>query len=185
MCKLSIWFMFMAFSASAQPSDSFSKKFGLHDSVCLFLAILRSDSLRKYFPQTVFTKYYDNETHTFKIGCQPFYKEVEKYYSASRNKQTILRILGKWRCNDSLLNKIQEDKDIQMEEVFYENERTRRLFKKYLRLKEQSWESLSSWQSYELYIDFMNYAASLSLKNSQNLFYSLRKTANRLQKEGL
>jgi hypothetical protein len=178
--KYFLLLLFPCLLQAQQNSKSLSDRFEGKDSSTVFLAVLRSNSLRSVFPEKVFNKYYNKEEHSFKLSYSALYKEIEKYYNHSNQKQFVLNKMDIWLKNDSLLSVIQKKKDVPIEEVLYKNYNTKSLFKKYLRQKDQTWESLTSWQSYELYIDFLNYAESLSELRSKKVFSSLIKTVDSL-----
>ena len=176
------------FSLSQKNSKDYSnaliKRFNKYDSSLIFIAIERSKKLSGYFPKNIFEKYYENDTHNFKTSGATkvqFMESVKTFYSKAKNKKLILEVIDNWHSNDSLLNNITQDNNIPTEQILFTNKLTNNLFKKYLNRPGKTWESLSSWQSYELYVDFMNYAEKLSKADRAQLFSSLRRTSKKLK----
>lgn len=173
MCKFLIIILFPCLLNAQQGQGSLSDRFKGRDSTTVILSIIRCNKLKAFFPKNIFEKYYDVNEHSFKTSFSLIYKEIEKIYNCSNSKYIILNNIDKWLSNDSLLSILEENDLVPIEQGWYNNKHTRRLFNKYLQHRGQTWESLSTWQSYELYIDFLNYAQSLSPVEINDLFRSL------------
>lgn len=153
------------------------------DSLVVCLAVTNSKKLQAVLPNRIFGKYQNKETHEFKVGYATIYEQLNKYYISCHDKKQVLTSIKSWLINDSLLNIIQFDTDIQLEEVFFETKHTKSLVTKYL-TKNQSWESLTSWQSYELYLDFMNFTERMTKAERKNLYLSLKETIKKIKRKG-
>lgn len=155
------------------------ERFASKDSALVYLAIVRSDKLNKIIPNNTLVKHYSKTEHSFDIENSALFKEFNRYFVSLKNKENVLGVIDMWLHNDSLQKKIEIETNVPFEQVLYENESTRGLVKKYTEQQGQSWESLTSWQSYELYIDFMNLCESLPDKKRSQLFSSLMRTAKK------
>jgi hypothetical protein len=167
---------------AAQKKNLLNDRFKSQDSSTIFLAVIFSNTIKASFPENTLKKYYNRESHSFSLDNARLYIELSRGYNAAKNKQIILAKIDTWLKNDSALEAIQIKEKIQIEEVLYKNYNTKSLFKKFLQHKGETWDSLTSWQSYELYIDFINYAENLSPTKSKKLFESLMKGASKLER---
>ena len=169
-----------------KPNDlalALDKKLKTCDSTLVFTAIVRSDLLKLYFPSSIANRYYRKEDHTFLFesnGKRRFLNDVKKSYNEAKNKKRIINEINLWCEIDSFLTELTKGNNLPSEQILYFTKETNFLFKKFLVNSKQNWESLSTWQSYELYIDFLNYVSKFPYQKRKELFFNLNKTKNKL-----
>ncbi len=149
------------------------------DTQFVLLTILKSEKLANYFPQNELSKYYDENNHTLDVINE--LKLVTSYYKEIKNTDEVLQVIDNWCTTNQIISEIGEvNADYPAEAILYYTNKTKPLVLKYLSDSRQDWASLSTYQLYELNIDFLNFMDKLTEEQKTKLLLGLRATADSL-----
>jgi hypothetical protein len=159
------------------------------DSQIVYLAILKSPGLRKVFPNAVFSRYYNDNTHDFLLDNEDqhkaFRKDIASHYESAPDKGAVLRILNTWCEAHAFINSLgTTDGEFPPEAVLYEDSATAYIIKNQLDTRGSGdWSSLSTHQLYDTSVDFMKLVESLSDTQKQKLFSELKAISDKKKRE--
>ena len=162
------------------------------DSTLVYITIISSKKLSNFFPQKKFNKFYDKDDQIFNdtltIDGKNLRDWLYYYFKESRREGYILNVIDLWFDNSNIINSIDTGFPIiETEEILYNDKKSRHLFNRFLDGPGQSWESLSTHELYELFIDVMKFLEIMTPKERSDFFEELiaidRKLKSKLNKE--
>lgn len=166
--------------------QSIRNRIDRYDTLSVFLPVIRSEKLLKYFPEEIFEKYYDKENHDFDINRDNglFFKEFSSFYNRVKDTGAVLNVIDNWCIASKFIDSLGGvNPEHPPEAILFYTEETKFIINNFLTHPGQGWFSLSSFQLYESNIAFMNYVDKLSIHERDQLFLSLERTADNLSSE--
>lgn len=155
------------------------------DSLSVFTTIIRSNKMDGYFPIKVFDKFYNLQEHHILVDRpqqkNAFIQFISKFYNQSGHHDVILQLIKYWCRENHFLNNITANPEAPPEAILFYNTQTKFLLEKYLgkNMSRQDWSSLTTYQLYELNIDYLNYTDNLSQIEKNDLHRTLLLTAKK------
>lgn len=131
------------------------------------LGQLKNDSL--IYDNAINSIFLSNKNRTINL-----LNKIKKSIREFNSKQQDLFIykIREWcEVYSILIYPFRTNDKITFEEIIYNVEKSRNIFMKYLDNKNQTWESLSTYQSNSIYYDFMNLILGMDQKQ-QVIYYS-------------
>ncbi len=156
------------------------------DTESVNVMLVRAQSLKRNFPDNVFKKYYDFKTHSLlwsrESDKDSFLRDVKFYFEKSVDKKRIISTINDWCTDDKYLDSLGDIAvEVPVEAILYYTKETNKLVAKFnVNKGSQDWSSLSSYELYELNIDFHNYVALLPASKKKVLFAKFKKTLQRV-----
>lgn len=181
-------FLFLIVAASCSTRTSFPKEIGdimtRCDSLTVYLAIIESQKLQNDFPDDVFDRFLDRKEHTFYNDDSTTKADLDDkiaiYFKNAIDKKSIIQTLNKWcDANRFFIELGGVGDSLPPEAVLYNDKTTERIVKKHLTLPTQDWGSLSTFQLFEVNVDFMKFAETLSDGERQKIFAQLQQAARK------
>lgn len=183
------WLIFSIVIINTSCSPEFPKEISIVlnkcDSQTVYLCIIESRKLNKVFPDKDFDRFFNKNNHILyendpKIKAE-LDEEIASYFKSADHKDSVVHILNIWyEANRLLLEldsiSINEDPP---EAILYEYNPTAQIVKKHLSEPGQDLGSLSTYQVYEVNVDFMKYAENLTDQQRHQLYKDLRELAKK------